>query len=198
MALVTLPYPSMDFTPLDILTADELDQIVANYEAINNAIIQTANIANLAISTTKIANKAVTEAKIQKNILTAAISNSGDAGYAQGDVSLTVQKAKVGSLLTLTGGKIVIPSGVSKVYVSGSVFYHSIGQATYGWWLLRQNSSTLLPGPITNIGSNNYGTAVLPPTLVSVSAGDGFCIFNNEAGVDIRGSDSWLTVEVVE
>lgn len=54
MALVTLPYPSMDFTPLDTLTADELDQIVANYEAINNATIQTANIANDAITGDKL------------------------------------------------------------------------------------------------------------------------------------------------
>lgn len=36
MALVTLPYPNMDFVPLDILTANELDQLVANIEAINN------------------------------------------------------------------------------------------------------------------------------------------------------------------
>ena len=33
MAL-TLPYPNMDFTPLDILTADEMDQLVANIEYI--------------------------------------------------------------------------------------------------------------------------------------------------------------------
>lgn len=36
MPLVTLPYPNMDFVPLDILTANELDQLVANIEAINN------------------------------------------------------------------------------------------------------------------------------------------------------------------
>lgn len=34
MAL-TLPYPNMDFTPLDILTADEMDQLVANIEFIS-------------------------------------------------------------------------------------------------------------------------------------------------------------------
>lgn len=34
MAL-TLPYPNMDFTPLDILTADEMDQLVANIEYIS-------------------------------------------------------------------------------------------------------------------------------------------------------------------
>ncbi len=27
---VTLPYPNMDFTPLDVLTAAEMDQMVAN------------------------------------------------------------------------------------------------------------------------------------------------------------------------
>lgn len=34
MAL-TLPYPGMDFTPLDVLTAAEMDQLVANIEYIS-------------------------------------------------------------------------------------------------------------------------------------------------------------------
>lgn len=54
MALTTLPYPNMDFVPLDILTADELDHIVANYTAINNATIGTSNIANSAVTSAKI------------------------------------------------------------------------------------------------------------------------------------------------
>lgn len=37
MSITTLPYPNMDFVPLDILTATELDQLVANIEAINNS-----------------------------------------------------------------------------------------------------------------------------------------------------------------
>lgn len=32
MATPVLPYPDMDFTPLDILTAEEMDEIVANVE----------------------------------------------------------------------------------------------------------------------------------------------------------------------
>lgn len=32
--LANLPYPGMDFTPLDVLTADELDQMVSNIEAV--------------------------------------------------------------------------------------------------------------------------------------------------------------------
>lgn len=32
---MAIPYPNMDFVPLDILTATELDQVVANIEALN-------------------------------------------------------------------------------------------------------------------------------------------------------------------
>lgn len=66
MAL-TLPYPNMDFVPLDILTASELDQMVANIEYIASGSVfplATANIANNAITTAKIANNAVTSSKI--------------------------------------------------------------------------------------------------------------------------------------
>ena len=33
---LALPYPSLVFVPLDVLTADEMNQIVANYEFISN------------------------------------------------------------------------------------------------------------------------------------------------------------------
>lgn len=64
MALTTLPYPSLDFVPLDILTAEEMNQIVANYTAINNATIGTNQLANSSITTSKLANKAVTSDKV--------------------------------------------------------------------------------------------------------------------------------------
>lgn len=59
MALTTLPYPNMDFVPLDILTADELDHIVANYTAINNTTIGTSNIANGAITGDKLSKTTI-------------------------------------------------------------------------------------------------------------------------------------------
>ena len=64
MALTTLPYPSLDFVPLDILTAEEMNQIVANYTAINNSTIGTSQLANSSITTPKLANKAVTSDKV--------------------------------------------------------------------------------------------------------------------------------------
>lgn len=54
MAITTLPYPNMDFVPLDVLKADELDHIVANIDAINNASIPTDSIADGAVTSGKI------------------------------------------------------------------------------------------------------------------------------------------------
>lgn len=59
MAFATLPYPSMDFVPLDVLTADELDQIVANINAVNNGSAGTAQIADGAITTQKLNSTAL-------------------------------------------------------------------------------------------------------------------------------------------
>lgn len=52
--ITTLPYPNMDFVPMDILTAAELDQIVANIEAVNNALITNSAISANAVSDDKI------------------------------------------------------------------------------------------------------------------------------------------------
>ena len=53
MAL-TLPYPSMSFVPLDILTAEEMNHIVSNYTYIANQFpIATGNIENSAITPRK-------------------------------------------------------------------------------------------------------------------------------------------------
>lgn len=70
MAITTLPYPNMDFVPLDVLTADELDQIVANIEAINNAMIGTGSISNGAINTAKLADGAVSTPKVADGAIT--------------------------------------------------------------------------------------------------------------------------------
>lgn len=59
MPLTTLPNPGMDFTPLTPLTAEEMDDIVENIEAINNATIQTGSIADGAITKAKLAQDAL-------------------------------------------------------------------------------------------------------------------------------------------
>lgn len=77
MALTSLPYPSMDFVPLDVLTADELDQIVANINAINNnALVPTASIADGAVTNQKIANATIALSKIDFSTATILTGNT--------------------------------------------------------------------------------------------------------------------------
>lgn len=54
MPITNLPNPGMDFTPLTPLTAEQMDDIVENIEAINNATIQTESIADGAITKVKL------------------------------------------------------------------------------------------------------------------------------------------------
>lgn len=67
MAL-TLPYPNMSFVPLDVLTAEEMNHIVANYTAIANVFpIGSSEIADNAITNNKIADNTITAGKIAQN-----------------------------------------------------------------------------------------------------------------------------------
>ncbi len=126
MAIVTLPYPNMDFVPLDVLTADELDQIVANIDAINNASIPTDSIANSAITTAKLADDSVTSDKIDWTTLTpywkvVATSSSSTvtfpAGYRLYRVRLVGRKTS-----TNTWGVITCPqaTGTTWIYIQGN------------------------------------------------------------------------------
>ena len=47
MATPTLPYPNMDFTPLDVLTAAEMDQMVANDQYLRDFCAGLADGTNL-------------------------------------------------------------------------------------------------------------------------------------------------------
>lgn len=91
MALTTLPYPSLDFVPLDILTAEEMNQIVANYTAINNATIGTSQLADSSITTPKLANKAVTSDKVDWTT----IGKSSSRCIKLGDVKIMWGKTTV-------------------------------------------------------------------------------------------------------
>ena len=118
MALTTLPYPNMDFVPLDILTADELDQIVANIEAINSASIGTSAIANNAITTAKVADSAITKAKIDFTTMGAVWSRFYFSGASLSDqtVNVTTKKGRALTLRISAGGTAVrIISGASGI-----------------------------------------------------------------------------------
>lgn len=71
MAL-TLPYPNISFVPLDVLTAEELNHVVANYTAIAAAF---------PVSSNNIADSSITNSKL--NVTWA---NIADLYYKSGDV----------------------------------------------------------------------------------------------------------------
>lgn len=91
MAL-TLPYPNLSFVPLDVLTAEEMNQIVANYTAIANAFpLATTNIADGSVTSDK-----VDWTTIQKSIALTPVVDSGN-------ITVSVDSAQVfGNVLFLT------------------------------------------------------------------------------------------------
>ena len=130
MAITTLPYPNMDFTPLDVLTADELDQLVANINAINNASIPTGAIADSAITTPKIADSAITAVKMSGASAPIATDTT-----AYGTISSSTSKTLAHSGF-LTGKAVVGASGSyayvatknSADYAVGGIPYYEGGQ----------------------------------------------------------------------
>lgn len=108
MALTTLPYPNMDFVPLDILTADELDQIVANIEAINS----------VSIGTSAIANNAITKAKIDFSTMGAVWSSFYFSGASLSDQTVSVETLKGTNLsirISAGGTAVRIISGAQNI-----------------------------------------------------------------------------------
>ena len=104
MAL-TLPYPDMDFVPLDILTAQEQDQLVANIEYIADQFpIQSANIANSAV---KSQNIDWTTIERIPSPTTTVLSNIGDIASST-TISITQNGFIIGKAVTLSEGSATI------------------------------------------------------------------------------------------
>lgn len=106
----------------------------------------------------------------------------------------------VGTKLSLSGGKVVIGSDVSKVIVSGAAFIESSGITNYVWAQIRKNGTNVANHLID--GPSIYKSASIAPKLISVSPGDTIEIYidnTTPTPYKIRGgADTFLTVEVVE
>lgn len=176
---VTLPYPDMDFVPLDILTAAEQNQLVANIEYLAGVFPLSA--ANIDFSTF--------------NMITACNSNSGtqDIG-AQANIVVNSYTIKSGNGLSVSSEGVVVGQGVSKVLVSANVFYDSGTSSTYGWYHLTKNGVEIPYTTTLASVSGGYGSAVCSPLLVNVSTGDVIRMRNISAGAEIRNNSTWMTV----
>ena len=160
MAITTLPYPNMDFVPLDILTATELDQLVANIEAINNSNI----------TATAIANGAVMASKFGSDV-TAVKRTELFSGDSSGNVTLT-QSVENFDQIEITfkdtnnpPNQLVrtIPSSAKAVILD---IPHCGGSSTVYWNLSRWTIS----GTTFTKSSNSYQKSIAS-TSVTTSAG---------------------------
>lgn len=194
MALV-LPYPNMDFVPLDILTAAEMNELVANIEYISTQFpVATANIADTSITTGKIADSSITFAKMadaQKSAITIA-GTWGDTSYQVAEIALNTTRSSVGSALTRNSNKIVVGAGVSYVLVSANAFMSKT--SGYGWVSLYKNSTEFSgSSAIGNLASSGFASATISPVVVPVQQNDTLWLKNLVDATTIRGTQTWIT-----
>ena len=188
MATPVLPYPDMDFTPLDILTAEEMDEIVANVEYLKTFCGGLADGSNLS-------DGVIQARKIDYNVLT--IKGSGSA-YQIGSntkISLSSIYGQNGNKLSLSDGGIKIGQGISKVKITANVFYEKVSGA-YGWAKIKNSGSWQSPTAIADL-SGNYGSAVFSELVKAVSPNEVIYLWNIDGNLRIRPSDTWMTISVI-
>lgn len=189
MALTTLPYPNMDFVPLDVLTADELDQIVANIDAINNATIGTSSISNLAITGAKIADGAVDATKMDLASL------QGEADVADGIGWTYLGKA----MLTATASQLDfnVPTTYDNYKVLAKLTYASASNA---WLDLRMLDSggTAIHNyhQVQRVVGTTWGCAINQDASYAINStgGAGDQAINLDATITKSGT-SWITYQ---
>lgn len=164
MALA-LPYPDMDFVPLDILTAAEQDQLVANIEYIAN---------QFPLSATNIANSAVTKDKLDS-----ALTNISDYSTTEKSTGFTWIDGKTIYKKTIEFG--VLPDTTSKaVNLNITNLGRIIGSEAFCVYPTGVN----FPIPFTNV--NDFDASVMlnfTATQVAITT-----------GTDRSGATGYVTV----
>ncbi len=140
---------------------------------------------------------------LNRNIITAYVAEYVENNGAEITLTLT-SGVKVGSKLSVSGGKVVVGSGVSKVLVSGVILFKDMALETetrYG--SLLKNGSACVDAR-TYCESGGLAQLVFSPVLFSVTNGTTFTFNFKGANSEIyaKGGSSifktYMTVEVVE
>ena len=141
-----------------------------------------------------------------KNIITIGLntdtSTTSTSAYQGIDLSLTKEISKVGTKLSLSNGKVLIGSGVTKVLVSGKLQTQGDNSA-YGL-LIKKNNTEISNNYEGNQGAS-WSQLTASPILASVTEGDTIkmSVYHNvtNATKNIKaysGYGTYLTVEVIE
>lgn len=138
----------------------------------------------------------------EKNIITAyptaTLSNVSDNTLIK-----LAESIIVGDKLTLKDNAIVIGKGITKVKVSGSIFFQGLpSNQVYMFPNLKKNNS-IFASPIVSKGVTDFQSVVFSTTLIEVTEGDKITMTTgdvNNLKVGVRGNRqaTYVTVEVVE
>lgn len=122
---------------------------------------------------------------------------SDSRDFGQGIVAMDDVVSSNGTKLTLSNNGVKIGNGVSKVLISGNVFFDS-GSKSYGWVGLRKNNVDTGFQAIASIANSSYGSAALTPTILEVTENDILTLYNRESNSNIRGGyATYMTVQVI-
>lgn len=140
-----------------------------------------------------------------KNIITAGGTSSTTA-TGTGDLSIPITQAieQIGDKFTISTNRIYVGSGVSKVLVSGQVYFNLAANRGGALNLYIRKNGSAINGQ-TNGGyastSTRNACLSLPPKLISVSQGDYFdwtaYLYNGDVVRTDSSTNTFLTVEAI-
>ncbi len=141
-----------------------------------------------------------------KNIITIGLNadttTTSTSAYQGIDLSLTKEISKIGTKLSLSNGKVLIGSGVTKVLVSGKLQTQGDNSA-YGL-LIKKNNTEISNNYEGNQGAS-WSQLTASPILVSVTEGDTIkmSVYHNVTNTTknikaYSGYGTYLTVEEIE
>lgn len=136
-----------------------------------------------------------------RNILTATISSDVTLSSTSDTAVDLVLSNSIGSKLSVSNGKVVIGSGVSKVLISGKANFNTLtSSATQRYLKIKKNNTEILVSRISSPSNTNGLTFPITPNLIDVSSGDTISISAQGVSGDVlRATNVWtyITIEVV-
>lgn len=169
MAL-TLPYPDMVFVPLDILTAEEQNQLVGNIEFLANQFpIGTSNIADGAISNDKLNFSSMPCFKAYSDNISQTINKGSNFVFNTAQIN-------VGGF-SISSGRVVIPASGTYA-ISAIVSGDSNG--TSGYAQLKTSSGGVFASVINRPQSRQFTSLVIPCTLCELNQNDVVGVYNQD------------------
>ena len=144
---------------------------------------------------------------LEKNILTCGLSNDisvkgSDDTYRAIPV---VETTKIGNLLKVVDGEIIIPTGVSNVLVSANIYFsndNNSSEMTLVGYIEQNDNKNYISRGCVRIPAGQSSSVSLPQRLIEVQEGDVLRI-SSYKGISSglftvqSGDRTWFTVEVV-